>query len=156
VAEEPEAGPIRDPLKGDRHRLQLRMVGSDAEANEPPRRGQPLEHVDLDRQVRIKQRAGRVEPRRPGADHGHAPGCPGTAVRPGARLVVQVNQAAGTVASDASTATARSCHAAYAFRPVYARITSAFSGWSQPRAGTPSPSHASSTCRMNRPTVIPP
>ena len=49
VAEETEAGLIGDPLERARDRLQLRMVGRDAEPDEPSRRRQALDHVDLGR-----------------------------------------------------------------------------------------------------------
>ena len=68
VAEEAEAGFGRDPLERARDGLELRMVGRHAEANEPPRCRQPLEHVDLDRHVGVEQGSGRVEARRPRAD----------------------------------------------------------------------------------------
>ena len=44
------------------------MVGRDAEPHEPPGRRQPLDHVDLDRDVGAEQRTGGVEAGRPGAD----------------------------------------------------------------------------------------
>ena len=49
VAEEAEARLVGDPLERARDRLQLRVVGRDAEPDEPPRGRQPLDHVDLDR-----------------------------------------------------------------------------------------------------------
>jgi hypothetical protein len=61
VAEEPEAGLVGDPLEGTRDRLQLGVVGRDAEPDEPPRRGQALDQVDLGRRIRGQQRAGCVE-----------------------------------------------------------------------------------------------
>ena len=48
VAEKAEARPLGDPLEGTRHRLQLRMVGSDAEPDEAPRRRQALDQVHLE------------------------------------------------------------------------------------------------------------
>jgi hypothetical protein len=76
-AQEPEPRLGGDPLERLRDRLDLRMVGSDAEANEPPGRGQTLEHVHLDRQVCAEQVTCGVEARRAGADdrdaQGHAP-----------------------------------------------------------------------------------
>ncbi len=73
VAEEPKARALRDLLEGARDGLDLRVVGGDAEPDEPPRRRQPVEHVDLDgRLVAREQRAGRVEPRRARADDGDA------------------------------------------------------------------------------------
>ena len=68
VAEEAEARLERDLLEGARDRLDLRMVGRDAEAHEAPGRRQPLDHVDLDRDVGAEQRAGGVEAGRAGAD----------------------------------------------------------------------------------------
>ena len=73
-AQEPEAGLGGDPLERLRDRLDLRVVGSDAEADEPPGRGQPLDHVHLDRQVGVEQVSGGVEARRAGADDGDAQG----------------------------------------------------------------------------------
>ena len=54
VAEEPEARPGRDPLERPGDRLQLRVVGRDAEPHQTPGRGQALDHVHLDRQVRVE------------------------------------------------------------------------------------------------------
>ena len=68
VAEEPEAGLQGDSLEGPRDRLQLRMVWSDAEPHEAPGRRQPLDHVHLERDVRVEQRAGSVEAGRPGTN----------------------------------------------------------------------------------------
>ena len=48
VAEEAEARLRGDLLERARDRLDVRMVGRDAEPDEPPRRRQPLDHVDLD------------------------------------------------------------------------------------------------------------
>ncbi len=49
------------------------MVGSDAGANEPERRRQPVEHVDLDRVIGVAEQVlGSVEAGRPGADDGDA------------------------------------------------------------------------------------
>src|SRR6188472_676028 len=61
VAEEAETGLVGNPLESARDRLQLRVVGRDAEADEPPRCRQPLDHVDLDRYIRVEERAGGVE-----------------------------------------------------------------------------------------------
>jgi hypothetical protein len=47
------------------------VVGRDAEPHEPPRRRQPLEHVDLD-VARLEQVVGGVEARRARADDGDA------------------------------------------------------------------------------------
>ena len=74
VAEEPEGGLLRDALVRARHRLQLRVVGGDAEPNETPRSRQPLDHVDLDRNVRVEQRTSSVKPGRTGVDYGHTHG----------------------------------------------------------------------------------
>ena len=49
VAEKAEAGLRGDLLERARDRLELRMVGRDAEPDEAPRRRQPLDHVDLER-----------------------------------------------------------------------------------------------------------
>ena len=68
VAEEAEAGTIGDLLERPRGGLDLRVVGGDAEADEAPRRREPLEHVDLDRHAASEQGARGVEARRPGAD----------------------------------------------------------------------------------------
>src|SRR6185312_439402 len=71
VAEEAEAGLGRGALEGPRDRLDVRMVGRDPEPDEPPRRGEALEQVDLDRRLLAReQRRGGVEPGRPGTDHG--------------------------------------------------------------------------------------
>ena len=75
VAEEAEAGLLRDLLERARDGLDVRVVGRDAEAHEPPRRRQPLEQVDLDaRLVAREQRARGVEAGRAGADDGDAQG----------------------------------------------------------------------------------
>ena len=74
VAEEPEPRPLGDPLEGTRHRLQLRVVGSDAEPDETPRRRQALDQIHLDRRVRRQQGAGGVEACRAGADYRDAHG----------------------------------------------------------------------------------
>ena len=72
VAEEAEAGLLGDALERARHGLELRMVRSDPEADEPPRRGQPLEHVDLRGRVGGQESAGGVEARRAGSHDGNA------------------------------------------------------------------------------------
>ena len=72
VAEKAEPGLRGDLLERLRDGLQLRMVGRDTEPNEPPRRGQPLEHVDLDRRVSRQQRARGIEARRARTDNGDA------------------------------------------------------------------------------------
>src|SRR5574338_1309965 len=62
-----------DPLERPRDRLDVGMVGRDAEAHEPPRGRQPVDEVDLDDGILAgAQRAGRIEPGGPGADDGHA------------------------------------------------------------------------------------
>src|SRR5207248_8291220 len=68
VAEETKARPLGDPLECTRDGLELRMVGRDAEAHEAPGRGEAFDHVDLDRRVRVEQRAGSVEAGRARAD----------------------------------------------------------------------------------------
>ncbi len=70
VAEEAEPGPLGGLLERARDRLDLGVVGRDAEPHEPPRRRQALEEVDLDREVGGEQRPRGVEARRAGADHG--------------------------------------------------------------------------------------
>src|SRR4029079_439667 len=72
VAEKAKARLPGDLLERLRDRLDLRVVGRHAEADEPPRRRQPLDHVDLDVVLRIEQMTGRIEPGRPGADDGDA------------------------------------------------------------------------------------
>ena len=52
VPEEAEAGPLRGLLERARDRLDVGMIGRDAEADEPPRRRQPLDQVDLERRGR--------------------------------------------------------------------------------------------------------
>ena len=75
VAEEAKPGPLGDPLERARDRLQVRMVGRDAEPDEPPRRRQPLDQVHLGRRIRAREQVpGRVEGRGPGADDGDAEG----------------------------------------------------------------------------------
>ena len=73
VPEETEAlarGRLRE---GPRDRLDVLVVGRDAEANEPPRRRQAVEDVDLDaRGLALQERVGGVEARGPGADDGDA------------------------------------------------------------------------------------
>ena len=48
VAEEAKARMRSGLLVDARDRLDLRMVGRDAGAHQPPGRGQPLDHVDLE------------------------------------------------------------------------------------------------------------
>ena len=69
VAEEAEARLGRGALERARDGLDVRVIGSDAEPHEPPRRRQPLDHVDLDLEVAREQRGGSIEPGRPGADY---------------------------------------------------------------------------------------
>ena len=73
VAEEAKPRSLGDPLERARDGLQVRMVGRDAEADEPPRRRQPLDHVHLGRRIGAREQVpGGVEGRRPGSDHGDA------------------------------------------------------------------------------------
>ena len=73
VAEEAESRARGDLLEGTRDGLELGVVGSDAEPDEPPRRRQPLDHVDLDRRILAREQRGRrVERGRAGADDGDA------------------------------------------------------------------------------------
>ncbi len=73
VSEEAKAGARGDLLERARDGLQLRVVGRDAQPDEPPRRREPLDHVDLDRRILArKQCAGGVERSRPGPDDGDA------------------------------------------------------------------------------------
>src|SRR6185312_2191152 len=72
VAEEPEARLQGDPFEGSRDRLQLRMIGGNSEPDETPRRRQAFEHVDLDRSLRVEERARSVETGRAGSDDSHA------------------------------------------------------------------------------------
>ena len=53
VPEKAEAGILRDALVDFGHRLDLGMIGRDAAAHQPVGRGQAVEHVDLDGQVRL-------------------------------------------------------------------------------------------------------
>ena len=68
--------PHRSRLLVDaRGRLQLGVVGRDAEPDEPPRRRQPLDHVHLDARVLGReQRSGRIEACRTRADDGDPQG----------------------------------------------------------------------------------
>jgi ferredoxin/flavodoxin---NADP+ reductase len=68
IAEEAKARLERDLLEGARDRLDLRMVGCDAEPDEAPRCRQALDQVDLDRDVGAEQRRGRIEAGRAGAN----------------------------------------------------------------------------------------
>ena len=86
VAEEAEARLLRGLLERPRDGLDLRVIGRDAEADEPPRRRQPLDQVDLDLEVAREQRGGGVEarpapsrrPRRGGWRPGSPERCYGT------------------------------------------------------------------------------
>ena len=85
-----------DLLEDARDRLDLGMVGRDAEPDEAPRRRQPLDQVDLDRQVGAEQRAGGVEAGRARADDGDAQGAARSSRRRGGRLLVaQPSRSAG-------------------------------------------------------------
>src|SRR5262249_10676027 len=147
VAEEAEAGLVGDALEGARDRLQLGMVRRDPEAHEPPRRRQPLDHVDLDGDVGVEQRARGVEAGRPRAHDCDA--------QRGLGHTSMLDPQEGAAATSAGPA-ARSRHASAAFQPVHPRMMSAFSGWSQPSAFTPYARYARKSCTMNRPAVIPP
>ena len=69
VAEELKALARRRLLIDADHRLDLRVVGGDAGADEAERGGEAVEHVDLDGDVlALEQVLGRVETGRPGAD----------------------------------------------------------------------------------------
>ena len=74
VAEEAEARVRRDCVVGPGDGLDLRVIGRDAVAHQPVRRGQPVEHVDLDRRssALLEEMLGGVERRGPGADDGDA------------------------------------------------------------------------------------
>ena len=97
VAEEAEARPRSDLLERARDGLELRVVGRDAEPDEPPRRRQPLDHVDLGRRFGGQQGAGGVEAGRAGADDGDAE----RALWHGARCYDQARRArAGLVRGD--------------------------------------------------------
>ena len=72
VPEEAKARPGGDLLEDARDGLDVGMVGSDAEADEAPRRRQPLEQVDLRGRIRREKVPGGVEPGRPGTDDGDA------------------------------------------------------------------------------------
>jgi hypothetical protein len=75
VAEEAESGPLRDALERARDGLDVLVVGRDAETDEAPRRRQSVEQVDLDLEIALEQRVGRVEPGGPGPDDRDAQGC---------------------------------------------------------------------------------
>src|SRR5262249_12122555 len=87
VPEEAEAGSGRDLLERARDRLDVRVVRGDAEADEPPGRRKPLDHVDLRGDSGVQQVTGGVEGCRPGSDYGDAERSAG-AVRHGASVVI--------------------------------------------------------------------
>jgi hypothetical protein len=64
VAEKAESRLFGDPLVGARDRFELRMIRGHSEPDEPPGRGEALDHVHLRRHLAAEQRAGRVEARR--------------------------------------------------------------------------------------------
>ena len=68
VAEEAAAALERVAVERVLQPLDLLVVGRDAAAQQPPRRGQPLEQVDLDVAAGAQQGRRREGPRRPGAD----------------------------------------------------------------------------------------
>jgi hypothetical protein len=72
VAEEAEPVVAGDPLECLRDRLDVRVIRRDAEADETPRRRQPLDQVDGRRRIGGEQRARGVETCGTRADHGHA------------------------------------------------------------------------------------
>ena len=65
VPEEAKARPLGDLLERARDSLDVLVVRRDAEPDEPPGRGKPLDHVHLGRSVGGQQSAGGVEPGRP-------------------------------------------------------------------------------------------
>jgi hypothetical protein len=69
VAIEAELGVLGGLLVDPAHRLDVRVVRGHARADEPPRSGEAVEHVDLHAEVRVRlapqQVPGRVEPGRP-------------------------------------------------------------------------------------------
>jgi hypothetical protein len=82
VAEETEARPGRGLLERARDRLDVLVIGRDAEADEPPRRRQAVEQVDLDAGVvALQERVGGVEPGGAGAHDGDADGLVGHGAR---------------------------------------------------------------------------
>ena len=69
VPEEAQARVLGGALVQPRHRLDLRVVGRDAGAHEPPRRRQPLVEVDVQLGLGVAQQvARRVGPGGAGAD----------------------------------------------------------------------------------------
>jgi hypothetical protein len=75
VAEEAELRARRRLLVDPDHRLDLRVVGRDPEADQSVRRRQPVEHVDLGvRSLVLEDVLGRVEAGRAGADDRDAQG----------------------------------------------------------------------------------
>ncbi len=74
-AEEAEAGVGGSALVDAGDGLDLGVVGGDAGADEPPGRGQALEHVDLEALGGVGEEVpGGVEAGGAGADHGYAKG----------------------------------------------------------------------------------
>jgi hypothetical protein len=72
VPEEPEAGAGGDLLVLVAHRLDLRVVGGDARADQTPRRGEPVEHVHAHLGLgRVEQGPCCVEARGARTDDGH-------------------------------------------------------------------------------------
>ena len=72
-AEEPEAGQGGHLVEGGRDRLDLLVIGGHAAAHQAERGGQPIEHVDLDREVRLAEQLLRgIEPGGPCPDDRHA------------------------------------------------------------------------------------
>jgi hypothetical protein len=71
VAEESKSGSRRRLLERPRDRLDVLVVGRDAESDEAMRRGQPIDHIHLDpRVVALQEGVGGVEASRAGADDG--------------------------------------------------------------------------------------
>ena len=71
VEAEPRVG--RDLVEGRGDGLDLLVVGRDPGADEPVRRGQAVDHVDLDDDTVLSQQVvGRIVASRPGADDGDA------------------------------------------------------------------------------------
>ena len=84
VAEVAKAGVGGGLLVHARHRLDLRMVGRHARADQPPGGRQPLDHVHLEALAGgLQQVPGGVEAGRAGADDGDADGCIGAHRRSG-------------------------------------------------------------------------
>jgi hypothetical protein len=69
AAEEAEPRMPGDLVEGRRHGLDLLVIRRDPGPHQAERRGQPVEHVDVHREVRAAQQMlGDVEARRSGAD----------------------------------------------------------------------------------------